>query len=60
MCRIALRPPPCRVTRLAASRLVSNLKTDPREPDMSLNPLLPFLMAGDPSLEALPLMLSEA
>lgn len=27
---------------------------------MSLNPLLPFLMAGDPSLEALPQVLSEA
>ena len=27
---------------------------------MSLNPLLPFLMAGDPSLEALPVMLAEA
>jgi len=27
---------------------------------MSLNPLLPFLMAGDPSLEALPQLLSEA
>ncbi|BDU69380.1 tryptophan synthase alpha chain [Geothrix oryzae] len=27
---------------------------------MNLNPLLPFLMAGDPSLEALPAMLSEA
>lgn len=27
---------------------------------MSLNALLPFLMAGDPSLEALPLMLAEA
>jgi tryptophan synthase alpha chain len=27
---------------------------------MSLNPLLPFLMAGDPSLEALPGFLSEA
>jgi tryptophan synthase alpha chain len=27
---------------------------------MSLNPLLPFLMAGDPSLELLPRMLSEA
>ena len=27
---------------------------------MSLNPLLPFLMAGDPSLEALPGLLSEA
>ncbi len=27
---------------------------------MNLNPLLPFLMAGDPSLEALPALLSEA
>ena len=27
---------------------------------MSLNPLLPFLMAGDPSLEALPDLLAEA
>ena len=27
---------------------------------MSLNPLLPFLMAGDPSLEVLPRLLSEA
>ncbi|HEY3271082.1 MAG TPA: tryptophan synthase subunit alpha [Geothrix sp.] len=27
---------------------------------MSLNPLLPFLMAGDPNLEALPALLSEA
>ncbi len=27
---------------------------------MSLNPLLPFLMAGDPSLEALPELLSQA
>jgi tryptophan synthase alpha chain len=27
---------------------------------MSLNPLLPFIMAGDPSLEALPGLLSEA
>jgi len=27
---------------------------------MKLNPLLPFLMAGDPSLEALPQLLSEA
>lgn len=27
---------------------------------MSLNPLLPFLMAGDPSLEALPALLAEA
>lgn len=27
---------------------------------MSLNPLLPFLMAGDPSLEALPGLLAEA
>jgi tryptophan synthase alpha chain len=27
---------------------------------MNLNPLLPFLMAGDPSLEALPRLLSEA
>lgn len=27
---------------------------------MSLNPLLPFLMAGDPSLEALPGLLSDA
>jgi tryptophan synthase alpha chain len=27
---------------------------------MSLNPLLPFLMAGDPSLEALPALLSQA
>lgn len=27
---------------------------------MSLNPLLPFLMAGDPSLEALPGLLSQA
>lgn len=27
---------------------------------MSLNPLLPFLMAGDPSLEVLPALLSEA
>lgn len=27
---------------------------------MSLNPLLPFLMAGDPSLEALPSLLAEA
>lgn len=27
---------------------------------MSLNPLLPFLMAGDPSLDALPGLLSEA
>ena len=27
---------------------------------MSLNPLLPFLMAGDPSLEALPQLLSDA
>jgi tryptophan synthase alpha chain len=26
----------------------------------SMNPLLPFLMAGDPSLEALPFLLSEA
>ena len=25
-----------------------------------MNPLLPFLMAGDPSLEALPKLLSEA
>lgn len=27
---------------------------------MNLNPLLPFLMAGDPSLEALPALLSDA
>lgn len=27
---------------------------------MNLNPLLPFLMAGDPSLEALPALLAEA
>ena len=27
---------------------------------MSFNPLLPFLMAGDPSVESLPLLLSEA
>lgn len=27
---------------------------------MNLNPLLPFLMAGDPNLEALPALLSEA
>ncbi|MBP7618380.1 MAG: tryptophan synthase subunit alpha, partial [Geothrix sp.] len=27
---------------------------------MSLNPLLPFLMAGDPSLDGLPELLSQA